>query len=886
MQSIGCGPRIQRAVTRCCLQNILKQNTMLLRLTLILAAMAQLAIAQQGDKAGQAQKLLVPREKIPPSPPLSPDDALKTFKLPDGFRMELVAAEPMIETPTAATFDPDGRLWVLEMRGFMPNPEGVGEDQPVGRISVLEDTNGDGRMDKSTIYVEGLVMPRSLLLFRQGLLVAEPPNLWFFRDTNGDGKADEKNLVANDYATGADPKLGPRANHEHSSNGLMWALDNWIYSANHTTRFRNVTGLWQREPTISRGQWGMTQDDFGRLFFNSNSDQLRGDVVPTHYLARNPNYRNAIGGNVQMTRNQTVWPGRVNPGVNRGYQQGQLRADGTLATFTAACGPVIYRGEQFPPEFRGNAFVCEPTGNLIKRNLLIETNAAVTASNAYTNTEFLTSTDERFRPVNLYNAPDGALYVIDMYHGILQHRIYLTSYLRQQALDRGLEKPTNWGRIYRVVNTAAKPGTKPRLSQASSADLVKTLTHPNGWWRDTAQRLLVERGDLSVVPELRKVAADNSNPLAQLHALWTLDGLSQTDRATLLGALGSAHPKIRAAAIRVSEPLPKSSARAELLPQLLRLADDPNPDVQLQLAFTLGETSGAQAEEAMASVFQKNAANVYVRDAVLTGLGGRELEFLERLLNHSAWSAKSPTLDQTLRLLAQCVFAEANFDRVSRLLELAAQQTATNGWRQLALLDGILGTTQPTTRGRPAPRARPLQLKAEPAALAALNKIENPEVRTRMEKIGPMMVWPGKSGVDPQNAVKPLTPEQQARFNAGKELYVATCGACHQPHGNGQEGLAPPLLDSEWSTGPEQRLVRIALHGVRGSITVKGKKYDMDMPPLSVLDDEQIANILTYVRREWGHTASPIEPAAVAKIRADNAKREDAWSEAELLKIP
>src|SRR5439155_2392634 len=230
-------------------------------------------------------------------------------------------------------------------------------------------------------------------------------------------------------------------------------------------------------------------------------------------------------------------------------------------------------------------------------------------------------TDERFRPVNLSNGPDGCLYIVDMYHGILQHRLFMTSYLRQQVLQRSLEKPTGLGRIYRVVSQSRPPGAKPALSKADSQALVKALSHPNGWWRDTAQRLLVERNDPSAVPALRQLAASGPHPLGRLHAVWTLDGMRQLDFDTLKKALSDPHPKVRAAAMRVSEPWLKN--QPEWLDQLLQRADDAAPEAQLQLALTLGEVKDPRAEEAMAKIISQNTANVVIRDAVITGLGGR-----------------------------------------------------------------------------------------------------------------------------------------------------------------------------------------------------------------------------------------------------------------------
>ena len=500
--------------------------------------------AQEGDKVDEAQVLRIPKEWIPSAPPLAPEEALKTFKLQPGFRLELVASEPLVHDPVQIAFDPDGRIWVVEMRGFMTNVDDAGEFEKIGSVAVLEDTDGDGRMDKRSVFLDGLVMPRALALVRGGVLVAEPPNLWFCRDTKGGLHCDEKTLVASDYATEDDPRLGARANPEHASNGLLRTLDNWIYSANHTTRFQNNDGAWRRETTLFRGQWGISQDDFGRLFYNSNEDPLRSDFLPSAYLARNPHFLNPAGINVRLYEDKAVWPVRVNPGVNRGYRHGQLRADGTLATFTAACAPLVFRGDNFPAEFSGDVFVCEPSGNLIKRYVLEHRGVGYRAKNAYQQAEFLASKDERFRPVNLNNGPDGCLYIVDMYHGILQHRIYMTGYLRQQTLDRGLDKPAGWGRIYRVVSEARPPGPRPRMSAAGSEELVKALAHPNGWWRDTAQRLLVERNDSTVAAALRRLAISGANPLGRLHALWTLEGMRQIDSATLKSAIADANGRV------------------------------------------------------------------------------------------------------------------------------------------------------------------------------------------------------------------------------------------------------------------------------------------------------------------------------------------------------
>lgn len=669
----------------------------------------------------------VPPEDIPPAPALPPDEALKTFALKDGFRIELIASEPMVEEPVALSFDERGRIWVVEMRGFMPNADGTGERDIPGRVSILEDTNRDGLPDKKTIFFDNLIMPRAIACVRGGALIAEPPHLWFCRDTNGDDVSDEKIEVASDYG---DPK-----NPEHCANGLLLARDNWIYSLYHGYRYRFSNGNWTREANPVRAQWGLTQDDYGRLVYTSNSDHLRGDLLPTHYLADKPPGSKMPGLGQKLAADQTVWPGRVNPGVNRGYLPATLKADGRLDKFTAACGTVIYRGDLFPRDYYGNAFVCEPAANMIRRSILTDKDGIITAENAYEKSEFLTSTDERFRPVNLYTGPDGALYVVDMYHGILQHRIYLTPYLRQQVEDRGLQTPIHLGRIYRIVPRLSPQKPLSNLASATTSELVQYLTHHNGWVRDTAQRLIVERQDTNAIPLLKNLKSD----LSRLYALWTLEGLGQFDRTYLKDA----SPYVRAGAIRISGR--GDPAEREALPQI-------------QMALV------SKDREALRKIIDKSPFAL-ARDAAKFSLG--EYEVVAR--------------------------------------------------------------------------------KIKPAA--------------------------------------PLTAEERILFNGGKAVYETACVPCHQPHGMGQEGLAPPLAQSEWVAGPPQRLVRIVLNGLRGPIKVKGQMYELDMPALGVLTDEQIAAVLTYVRREWNHSFSAVSPATVKQVREATAKREDAWTSADLLKV-
>ena len=835
------------------------------------------ASAQIGDKAGEAQKPIVPAEKIPPSPALAPAEALKSFKLAPGIKLELAAAEPLVQEPVAITFSPDGRMWVVEMRGYMPDLDGSGEDAPVGRIVVLTDRDGDGRYDESKVFVDQLILPRAIMLVGDGVLIGAPPELIFWRDTDGDGKADKKDVVANDYGVKVDPKRPHLANPERAPNSLLWAFDNWIYSAAYTKKFRYVKGEWQTGSTMFRGQWGLSQDDLGHLYYGSNSDSLRVDVIASDYLARNPNYPRLGGTNVNGAENQLVWPARVTPGINRGYRPEMLR-EGKLKEFTAACGWWVYRGDLLP-EFAGNLFVAEPSANFVRRTVLTYENGSVRGRNAYADeqAEFIASSDERFRPVNFATGPDGALYIVDLYRGVLQHRISLTSYLRQQSEDRGLANPQHLGRIYRVVPANRAAARRTSAAVLTTAQWIERLGHANAYWRETAQRILVERREASATAAIRDVARRSPTPLARVHALWTLEGVGALDRADVDSALAHPDNRVRVAAIRLSERFFEAKDRDELVSKLMSLAADKSPEVQLQAVLSLGAVAEPKVDVALAEIARVNPQNTFLRDALFSGLANREMTLLEALIALPAWNIEDAEANKILSGLARGVLGSRQVAAVERIIAIAGKAASSGGGkRAVALLDGLVPVVGSSRRA--------LSFARQPEGWAALES--HPNTKARLSRLNEILVWPGKPGVAAAAAVKPLTPAQQARFETGKGLFSAVCAACHQATGRGLDGLAPPLLDSEWILGPAERPVRIVLHGVRGNITVLGRMHTGDMPAFgAALNDEQISSILTYLRREWGHTASPIDPEEVKAIRAATAGHTDAWSPEELLRI-
>ncbi|HEX4792866.1 MAG TPA: PVC-type heme-binding CxxCH protein [Humisphaera sp.] len=817
----------------------------------------------------------------PPAPPLSPDEEMKTFDLPVGFHAELVAAEPMIEDPVVAVFDEDGRLWVAEMRSYMLDPYAHNEQDPIGRVVVLESSKHDGKFDKRTVYLDNIYLPRAICPVAGGVLIGSPPHLWFCRDTKGDLHCDQKTEISDRYGIAKDPEYG--------DNGLLWDRDNWIYNANSTVRFRFTGRLgapitlnsFESSPTAQRGQWGLTQDDVGRLYFNYNSDQLRGDMIPTEYLSRNSHYK-AQGGNYRIETDQHVWSSRPNPGINRGYEPGNLRADGALNTVTATCGPTIFRGTALGEDHYGDAFIPEPTGNLVMRKRLTETDGAIKSKSVLHDrdgrqVDFLTSTDERFRPVNTYTGPDGALYVVDLYRGLIQHQVYLTPFLRNQVFERKLEAPLHWGRIFRIVKNGAALAKLPHMSGETTAQVVEHLSDPNGWIRDTAQRVLVQRGDNAAVPLLQTLAISGAKPLGRLQALWALKGMDAIDVATLRKAVDDKDARVAAAAIRLSEPLMVTRRGTGMLDDVLRQAN--RPQVRLQFVLSISDVSNEKAQQALANVLASAADKPFIRDAAMSGLSQRELPFLEKLLSDPQWQAEGPGRAGLIGALATCVYGSNDGAAMAKLLTLAQSQTGDAKWRQDAMLDSLAAIAR-----APGRKLR-VALKEKPDEFLKLEESDDKRIADRTKVVMNLLTWPGKP-LPAQAEQTPLTDAQLASFERGKIVFTATCAQCHQADGNGMEGKAPSLLDSPIALGPDIRLIRLVLNGAKGEFHVTGWVPNQEMPTLAILPDAQIADVLTYIRHEWGHNAPPVTTRTVQQIRTLVGDRQTAWTEQELLAVP
>ena len=364
--------------------------------------------------------------KVPNTIPLDPNDAMQLIDLPEGFSLELVASEPQISEPVALTWDGNGRMYVVEMRGYMQSIDGAGAKDPVGRISLLEDTNGDGNFDKHGVFLDSLVEPRAVLYVGNGLLVGEPSDLWYCRDTDNDGKSDTKEKVYDKFSL-------RESNVEHKANGLILGIDNWVYVSQHGRRYQFQGGKFRHEKVPRVGQWGLARNDEGRFLFSTNSIPAMGFFISPEYLVpgRNKGPEKLITGAVlKVGKYNEVWPAMTTTDLQSGVGASRS-SDGTLRSFTSACGQSFFRGDRLGEDVNGDYFVCEPVGRLVRRSKVRYLDSGhLELSNLYEDSigEFITSSDGNFRPVNTYTGPDGCLYIVDMYRGVIQEKSFLTPY--------------------------------------------------------------------------------------------------------------------------------------------------------------------------------------------------------------------------------------------------------------------------------------------------------------------------------------------------------------------------------------------------------------------------------------------------------------------------
>jgi mono/diheme cytochrome c family protein len=776
-----------------------------------------------------------------PKPPITartPEEEARGFMLPAGYRMELVAAEPDVINPTLIEFDGNGRMYVGEMISYMMDAEASREHEPISRITRWESTKGDGRYDKRTVFADKLVAPRMILPLQDGVILTsetDSDDLLKLTDTNGDGVADKREVVFTGIGQSGD------ANIEHQKAGLLWNLDNWIYTTYNAFRIRWTPSGFLREPTASNGgQWGLASDDDGKPWFVDAGGE-RGPMnfqFPIHYgsytpcpsagrgrggappPAPNPNCPAGMENGFEKDF-AVVWPA---PGI--GDMQGGLfrtrMPAQNLNHFTATTGPAIVRGDRLPADLKGDLLFAEPVGRLIRRAKVENIEGLTQLRNVYPGSEFINSVDQLFRPVNISNAPDGSLYIADMYHGIIQEREWSGpgSYLRAKIEQYQLDKVSAHGRIWRLRydGRAAVPATStnigqpaipaiapdfapPRMYSETSAQLVAHFTHPNGWWRDTAQRLLILKQDTAVVPALKQMmavaaAAPPSRPaaasalpqaqggpepgrgtasqaevnsgdsqlLARFHAMWTLEGLGALEASLVREAMKDKNPRMRIQAIRASETLYKAGNKS-LADDYRALTKDPDTNVVIQAMLT------------------------------------------------------------------------ANLFKLTDAPDLIKGAQAANRAKGVALIGD--------------------RLLAPPAGFGG-----------------------GRRG-------GPLSADEEQRLQQGGEIFGALCFACHGQDGTGKEMenappgtmMGPPLAGSPRVQGHRDYVIKVLLKGMTGPLD--GRTYRDVMVPMGGTD-EWVAGIASYVRNSFGNNAGMVTPADVARVRAETADRKAPWTLPEL----
>ncbi len=538
--------------------------------------------------------------KTEPVLPLPPAEQAKQFVLQPGYHLEPILTDPTIAEPTAISFDGNGRMFVLEDRGYMQDADAGGERDPVGRISMHEDVNGDGVYEKHSVFVDKLVFPRFVMPFGANSVLTmetDADEVWKFTDTNGDGTADKKELFASGF--------GRSGNVEHQQSFLFWAMDNWLYSTVNAFRARWTPSGVIKEPTGSNGaQWGVTQDNDGKVWFQGGASGL-----PAYFqfpiVYGNFNFQGQFEKDFEIP-----WGAPVRIADMQGGMPSVRMPDGTLNRVTGAAGNDVFRGDRLPPDLVGDYVYGEPVARIVRRVRPVVTDGLTQLRNVYRWNEFIKSTDPLFRPVDMATAPDGTMYIVDMYRGIIQEAQWSGrgTYLRARINQYELDRVHSHGRIWRLTyDGMPRDTTRPRMLDETPAQLVAHLSHANGWWRDTAQQLLVLKQDKSVVPALQQLARTSPNRLARHHALWTLEGLGALDAALVREQMKDASPKIRIQAIRASESLYKAGDRS-FAADYVTLTKDTDTDVVLQAMMTANTLKVADAATVIRGVMASNKA--------------------------------------------------------------------------------------------------------------------------------------------------------------------------------------------------------------------------------------------------------------------------------------
>ncbi|MEO2012791.1 MAG: PVC-type heme-binding CxxCH protein [Fuerstiella sp.] len=690
----------------------------------ILVACSACVFAPVPDASGDEVPRTVTAADMPRIPHTDADNALNTFRLAEGFGLELVAAEPLVGDPVAACFDEFGRMFVAEMHGYpfsqeptKLNPNGGGK-KDAGIIRLLEDTDGDGQMDHSVVFAAGVSWPTSICCYNGGVFVIAPQYLYFLKDTDGDNKADVREVVLSGFG---------RDNVQGVTNGLQWGLDNRIYFA----AGRNPRTLLHRgQPLPVRGgvdlrfdpktesfeavtgglQFGHSMDDWGTRFVCSNSNHIQQVIFPQGYLTRNPylvasgliRSIAADGASAQVFRISPPEPWRIVRqkwrAADKGYKliinsdggwefipldptkkKGAVPTEYPEGYFTSATGITIYRGNAYPNRYHGNAFVGDVGGNLVHRKVLHTDSVVYKAERADAGQEFLACSDNWFRPVNFVNAPDGTLYVLDMYRETVEHPYSIPEEIKKFLhLSSGDDR----GRIYRLVSPDMKRIRPTKIGALNDQDLVRQLVSDNSWNRDTAQRLLWERQNPNTIPLVESLLAKAQTPQGRMHCLCTLNALNALTPQHIRTGLTDTHPRVRTHAVRLSERFLREAP--DLLEALLPLCHDDSEHVRFQLAFSLGESSDATAVDALALLARDPQNGREVRTAMLSSVGRTADQLAAALLSDPAATSQNH-VRSIIAELGLIIGANPDTAQSLTLLTTVSSKSYSLGTQQLVL---------------------------------------------------------------------------------------------------------------------------------------------------------------------------------------------------------
>lgn len=614
------------------------------------------------------------------------DRLMASFQIHPAFQIELAAQEPVVIDPVDLEFDEHGRAFVMEMPGYPFMAE-------KSRVVLIEDENNDGRYDRRTVFADGLDFADSILPYHGGMLVAAPPDLLFLKDTDGDNIADQQEILLSGFAVG---------NPQHNFNGLTHGLDNWIYGANggnsgnvywpgdslariplRDDDFRiNLEQKKFERLGASAGGFGLALDDWGRVYATHNLEHVSQLVFPGRYLAGIP--APAGGTRALISDHDENGLARIFP---IGAQETRVNHPEQSGYFSGACGITCYGGGSFPEEFNGNIFVADVVLNLVHQDVIKPRGASFIATRGMQRRDFLASSDRAFRPVNMAVGPEGALYVLDMHRGVIEHPEWIPDDI-EKNLD--LEAGRNQGRIYRITPRGGLPRVKPEFPRQNLARVVAELAHPNKWRRDTAQRLLVQWQDGAAIPLLQNLFGTADKPQARTHALWTLHGLRALSDSLLLAALQDAHAGVAENALVIAEE--RIATHPEIFAAVLDLAHDGEARVRMQTALTLSTLGkmtdrgrSDQVQEALFAIAKQDAGDEWTRLAVVCGAQHDPLPLVQNLLAENAW----PDSAGTTALLASLAQHLGLRNRAAEIMALLHSLATPAPGIAAAVLEGL-----------------------------------------------------------------------------------------------------------------------------------------------------------------------------------------------------